>query len=118
MRFKAKEWLVALALGMVLAGFLALAMTRIGRQAGGAAGNWLEGVIEEKNFVSQPPETQITIGRGGVTRQRVDGTCTFVVRTADAKVYTVWVDPRVYRGKRVGDRFRFPRPEGGRQQAE
>lgn len=80
------------------------------RQSGAAGG--VEGVIVERQLEAAP-ETQITVGAGGVRRRELPGICQFIVRPADgagARLYTITVDPATYAAHQVGDRFYFVRP--------
>lgn len=78
------------------------------RQA--ASGGGIEGVITARQF-EQAPETQITVGSGGVHRRETSGVYRFHVRATDnGRVYTVTVDPKTYNAYKEGDRYYFARP--------
>ncbi len=91
--------------------FVLSAVFSLGRQANSTGG--VEGVIVGKEFVARP-ETQITVGQGGVHRRELAGDYLLRVRVPppeNGKVYTVWVDPSVYGARREGDRFYFVPPK-------
>lgn len=99
----------------VAAGLIALALTGITfyfllRQSAAAGGT--EGVIVARRL-NVAPETQITVGAGGVRRRELPGVCRFEVR-ASGRLYTITVDPTTYAAHRVGDRFYFVRPAAAR----
>lgn len=101
-----REVIIAVAVGLVLVGFIFFGISRLGKEA---TGGFLSGTITEKTFTPLP-ETRISIGKQGLNRQQVEGDYTFNVRVPDDRDYTVWVDRTVYDAMKVGDTFRFPRP--------
>lgn len=101
-----------LAIGAALAGcvLLGAAFYALVLRSGAAGG--IEGVIVSRRLEAAP-ETQITVGAGGVRRRELPGVCQFVVQAADgsgARLYTITVDPATYASHQVGDRFYFVRP--------
>ena len=104
-----RDMLVAMGVGLVAVGFLAFALWSLGRQATAAGG--VEGVIVAKEFVAQP-ETQVTVGRGGVTSREIAGEYVLRVQVPGegGKTYRVSVDRTVYEAKREGERYYFVRP--------
>ena len=69
-------------------------------------------MIVGREFVPRP-ETQITVGQGGVQSRTLAGDYLFRVRwpQENGKVYTVSVDPSVYDAQREGNRFLFVKPK-------
>ena len=106
---KWRDTLIALAAGAVVLGFVLYAVFSLGRQANSTGG--VDGIIVGKDFVPRP-ETQITVGQGGVRRRRSAGDYILRVRVPSEhdRVYRVAVDPAVYDGHREGDHFYFLRP--------
>ncbi len=107
---KWRDALIAVTAGAVVLGFVLYAVFALGRQANSTG--WAEGVIVGKEFVPRP-ETQITVGQGGVHARRLAGDHLFRVRVPQetGKVYTVVVDPGVYDAQREGDWFYFVKPK-------
>ncbi len=105
-----RDTLIAVAAGVVVLGFVLYAMFSLGRQANSTG--WVEGVIVGKEFVPRP-ETQITVGQGGVHRRTLAGDYLFRVRVPqeNGKIYTVFVDPSVYDAQQERDRFHFIKPK-------
>ena len=71
----------------------------------------LNGKITAKHFQPQPEE-QVTIGSGGLSSRKLDGSYTLEVyaELREKKLYTVWVDKTLYDEKKVGEEFSFLRP--------
>ena len=69
-------------------------------------------MIIGKEFVPRP-ETQITVGVGGVHSQTLAGDYLFRVQVPQesGKIYTVSVDLSVYDAHGVGDRYYFNEPK-------
>ena len=90
------------------------AVFSLGRQANSTGG--VEGIIVSKEFVPAP-ETQITVGAGGVHRRKMAGDYLLRVRvpSENGKVYTVSVDPSVYDEQRVGGPLLFREGESRRR---
>jgi hypothetical protein len=104
-----REGLVAAVGALIALLALGYAVTTMGTRV---RGDWLTGVIEEKQFKPKETETQITFGKGGLSSKTVEGEYTFIVRgDSDGKVYTVWISKAEYDAKSPGDRFRFIRPK-------
>lgn len=105
-----RDWAFAISGGILLLGLILFGISQMSR---GVAGSGITGIIVEKHFTPQPPETQITIGRGGVHERQVDGTYRFIVRVPaeDGKIYTVWVDKNTYENRKIGGKFYFLRPK-------
>lgn len=96
-----------LLLGAIIYGFV--------HTSEGVVGQGLTGKITAKHFEPQAPETQITIGKGGVKQRQIDGEYRFEVFVeAENKYYTVWVDKTVYEAQKEGDLFYFMRPAPAR----
>jgi hypothetical protein len=105
-----REWMIGLAGGIVALAGLGYALSTMGAKV---RGDWMTGVIEEKQFTPGVPETQISVGKDGLSSRQVEGEYTFVVRgESDGKIYTVWVGKADYEAKSPGERFRFLRPKG------
>ena len=105
-----RDILIAVAVGVLVLGFVLYAVLSLGRQANSTGGT--EGIIVGKEFVARP-ETQITVGQGGVHSRKLAGDCLFRVKVPqeNGEVYTVFVDPLVYDAQRVGNRFYFIKPK-------
>ena len=106
-----RDGLIAVAAGAVVLAFVLYAVFSLGRTANASGG--VEGIIVSKEFVAQP-ETQITIGQGGVHSRHKAGDYVFHVKVPqeNGKVYDVFVDPAVYASQREGDPYYFVRPKG------
>ena len=107
---KWRDALIAVAAGVVVLAFVLYAVFSLGRQANSSGG--VEGVIVSKEFVSRP-ETQITVGQGGVQSRKLAGDYIFHVRVPQekGKIYSVYVDPAVYEAHGAGDRYYFNEPK-------
>ena len=105
-----RDTLIAVGAGVAVLGFVLWAVLSLGRQANAAGG--VEGVIVSKEFVARP-ETQITIGQGGVHSRQKAGDYIFHVKVPqeNEKTYDVFVDPAIYASQREGERFYFVRPK-------
>ena len=103
-----RDLLVALATGVVVLGFIFYAFTNLSRQAN--ASGLIEGVIVSKAFVPQP-ETQVSVGKGGLNSQQIAGEYSFQVRVPQEnnRRYKVLVDPRIYERQQAGDHLLFKR---------
>ena len=106
---KWRDTLLAVGTGAVVLAFILYAVISLGRQANSTGG--VNGVIVGKEFAARP-ETQITIGQGGVHSRQLAGDYVFRVRVPQEhnRVYRVSVDPVVYGSHREGDSFYFVRP--------
>jgi hypothetical protein len=103
------ELIVSIALAAVLMGFLVFAFLSMGKKSA-KGGN--HGIITEMKFTPLA-ERQVTIGSGGIHARDVAGEYRLTVRVGDgpdAKEYHVFVDPRVYRQHKVGDKYFFVTP--------
>ncbi len=105
-----REMLLAVAGGVLGAALLGATFYFLLRQSAAAGG--IEGVIVARRLEAAP-ETQITVGAGGVRRRDLPGVCHFEVRAVngDNRLYTITVDPTTYASRHVGDRFYFVRPQ-------
>jgi hypothetical protein len=108
-RSSRREILIGIAIGAVLLALVIVAVLNMGAKV---SGKGLTGRITEKHFTPEEPSTEITIGKGGVSRREVDGTCKFVVWVeAEKKYYTIWDVPKsAYESHKVGDDYYFIRP--------
>ena len=104
-----RDTAIAVGAGLAVLGFVLYAVFALGRQAGSTGG--VEGIIISKEFVAQP-ETQVTVGKGGVSSRQIAGEYLLRVRVPSEqdKVYRVEVDPAVYEARREGERYYFIRP--------
>ena len=105
-----RDLLIAVGAGLAVLAFVLYAIFALGRQANASGG--VEGIIVAKEFVAQP-ETQVTVGRGGVSSHQTAGEYILRVRVPSEgnKVYRVYVDRAVYEVKREGERYYFVRPQ-------
>ncbi len=105
---KGRDFLIAVGVGLAILAFLVCAFVLLSHQA--AASGGVEGTITAKNFFPQQ-ETQITVGREGVSSRQSAGEYSFQVRgpVENNRVYKVTVDPLVYNSHAAGDRFYFVR---------
>ncbi len=63
------------------------------------------GKVVAKEFTPEPAQ-EITIGRGGVASQRVEGEYLLKVQTPDgSRIFNVWVDKLEYDKFKVGDDY-------------
>lgn len=93
----------ALLLGAIVFGFMHSSKDLVGQG--------LTGKITAKHFTPRAPETEITVGKGGLKQRQVDGDYRFEVFVeSENKFYTVWVDKTVYDAQKEGDLFYFMRP--------
>ena len=101
-----RDWLIALGAGSAILAFAFYSFIALSRQSTASGG--LEGIITAKDFVPRQ-ETQITVGREGVSSRQLAGEYSFQVRAGrdDARLYKVIVDPVVYNTRAVGDRYYF-----------
>ena len=106
-----RDLLVATGAGLAVLAFVLYAIFALGRQANSSGG--VEGIIAAKEFVAQP-ETQVTVGKDGVSSRQIAGEYILCVRVPGPRnqVYRVEVDAVDYAARRVGDRhyFLLPRP--------
>lgn len=104
-----RDLLIALGVGLAVLGFVLYAVFALGKQVNASGG--AEGVIVAKEFVSQP-ETQVTVGRGGVRSRQIAGEYILRVRVPSEsdKIYRVYVDRTTYDAKQPGERYYFIRP--------
>ena len=103
-----RDLLVAVGVGMAVLAFVAWAVVSLSSTPG------LEGVIVKKEFVAAP-ETQVTVGRGGVTSRQIAGEYILSVRVPqeNGKIYRVYVNAADYGSRREGERYYFIRPPAG-----
>ena len=103
-----KELFLGVIGGLVLMGAIIFGFLNMSRDV---AGKGITGKITAKHFTPHAPETQITVGKGGLQQREVDGEYRFEVFVEDEnKTYTVWVDKKVYEAQKEGDLFFFLRP--------
>lgn len=103
-----RELLLGVLAGLLLLGIIVFGFLNMSRDV---AGKGITGKITAKHFTPQAPESQITIGKGGLQQRQVDGDYRFEVFVQEEnKTYTVWVDKKVYEAQREGDLFYFLRP--------
>ena len=101
--------MIAVGVGLAVLGFVVYAVLTLGQQANSTG---VTGIIVSKEFVSQP-ETQVTVGRDGVSSRSIAGEYILCVRVPppENKVYRVEVDRAVYDAKRVGEDYYLLRPK-------
>ena len=100
-----RDVLIGLAIGAVVFGFVIFAIMKMGSSV---VGNTLTGTIVRKEFTPLS-EQRVTIGKGGINAQNLDGEYLFKVRVKN-DTYSVWVEKKTYESKKEGDSFLFPRP--------
>ena len=100
-----RDVIVGLTIGAVVFAFVIFAITKMGT---GVVGNTLTGTIVGKQFTPLA-EQRVTIGKGGVNAQHLDGEYVLKVRVKK-DTYSVWVDKKTYEARREGDAFFFARP--------
>ena len=104
-----RDLLIAVGAGLVVLAFVLYAIFALGRQATASGG--VEGIIVAREFVAQP-ETQVTVGKGGVSSRQLAGE--YILRVCvpseENKIYRVYVDRTVYEARREGERYYFVRP--------
>ena len=107
---RVRDTAIAVGAGLAVLGFVVYAVFALGGLAGSSGG--VEGIIVAKEFVAQP-ETQVTIGKGGVSSRQFAGEYILRVRvpSEEDKVYRVYVDRTVYEARREGERYYFIRPQ-------
>lgn len=105
-----RDTLLAAGAGLALLGFVIYAVLALNRQAGASGG--VEGIISAKEFIPQP-ETQVTVGRGGVKSREIAGEYILQVRvpSENGQSYRVYVDRADYDARREGERYYFIRPK-------
>ena len=103
-----RDTLIAMLAGAAVLAFVLYAMTYLSRQANASA--MVEGVIVGKAFVPRP-ETQVSVGRDGLSSRQLAGEYSFQVRVPQEndREYKVLVDPSIYYTRRVGDPLLFKR---------
>ena len=108
-----RDTLIAVGAGLAVLAFVAWAVISLSRTAASSGG--VEGVIVKKEFVAEP-ETQVTVGRGGVTSREIAGEYILSVRVPEerGKVYRVYVNAADFRLHHEGERYYFIRPPAGR----
>jgi hypothetical protein len=104
----ARDWLIGILAGVALLSFVALGIYTMSKRS---AGKSLSGVVIEKNFTPQA-ETQITVGKSGLHQRQIEGDYTLQVRvdSEGGKIYTLFVDKRLYDSRNPGDTIRFQPP--------
>ena len=103
-----RDTIIAVGVGLAMLAFVIWAMFSLSSTSG------VEGMIVKKEFVAAP-ETQVTVGRGGVTSRQVAGEYILSVRVPqeNGKVYRVYVSAADYGSHREGERYYFIRPSAG-----
>ena len=104
----AREVIIAVAVGLALFGFVIWGILLMSHDVSGHS--LLKGTILSKHFEPQPPEEQLTVGKGGLDEKNIDGIYTMEVRTADGKTYTVFVEKPIYESHQTGDELSFLPP--------
>lgn len=106
---RGRDTLIAVVAGGAILGFVAWAVLSLSRTAASSGG--VVGVIVRKDFVAAP-ETQVTVGRGGVSSREIAGDYILFVRVDQehGKVYRVHVNATDYGVVREGQRYYFIRP--------
>ena len=104
-----RDTLIAVGAGLAVLAFVVWAIVSLSSTAASAGG--VEGVIVKKEFIAAP-ETQVTVGRGGVTSREIAGEYILAVRVPEENgtVYRVYVNAADYRSHREGERYYFIRP--------
>lgn len=96
------RWIAA-GIAIIVLGFIAWATIYLAGTTG-RSGSFTGEVIEK--VFTPAPERQITVGRGGVHAQDVEGEYLLKVRHPDGeRVFHVWVDKETFDNVGVGDRF-------------
>ena len=105
---RVRDTIIAVGAGLAMLAFVIWAVVSLSSTPG------LEGVIVKKEFAAAP-ETQVTVGRGGVTSRQVAGEYILSVRVPqeNGKVYRVYVNAADYGSHREGERYYFIRPPAG-----
>ncbi len=106
-----RDTLIAIGAGLAMLVFVLYAIFYFSRQADSTGG--IAGIIVSKEFVPRP-ETQITVGQGGLSRRAIAGEYSFRVQTGgeNGPLYRVQVNAATYTSHQVGDTFFFLRPTG------
>ena len=104
-----RDTLIAVGSGLAVLAFVVWAVVSLSGTAASSGG--VEGVIVKKEFIAVP-ETQVTVGRGGVTSRQIAGEYVLAVRVPqeNGKVYRVYVNAVDYQSHREGERYYFIRP--------
>ena len=100
-----RDTLIAVGAGLAVLAFVAWAVVSLSSTPG------VEGVIVKKEFTAAP-ETQVTVGQGGVTSREIAGEYVLEVRVPQekGKTYRVYVNAADYRSHQEGERYYFIRP--------
>ena len=106
-----KEIAIGIGATVLLVALLAWGFVLLSKQV---PDNNLTGTITAKHFTPRPPETQITIGQGGLAERHDDGDYTFDIHVAsEDHDYILYVDKTLWDQKNVGDEITFVRPPKG-----
>lgn len=99
-----RDTVIAVAVGLAVIGLFIGALMYCFERAGTRG---VHGVIIDKSFVVQP-ETEITVGAGGLKKKDIPGEYSFKVRdTIKGTVYTLSVSKEVFERYSVGDEYYF-----------
>lgn len=105
-----KEIIIGILVAIALFAAVLYGMGKMGNRI---TANKLTGVIEGKDF-TPAPETQLTIGKGGVKSEQLKGDFFLKVR-ARGDLYWVGVDEATYKARKEGESYTFPAPQGGKK---
>jgi len=101
---KRDRW-ISLVVASVIMFFLVFAVMEMSKGYRGVTGT-----IVEKKFVAAP-ETQITVGDGGLRKKDIPGNFYFIIHVPqDDQDYSLKVDQVVFESKEEGEEFYFVRP--------
>jgi hypothetical protein len=105
-----REFIIALACGLGILGFLVYGVSVMGARQQKASTNTLTGRVVEKKF-TPAPEEQVSFGRSGVRSQQIAGEYILRVHVAiEDRTFEVPVDANTFEAVRVGSNFSFRRP--------
>ena len=107
-RTSAREVIIAVAAGLALLGFVIWGILLMSHDVSGHS--LLKGTIISRHFEPQPPEEQLTVGKGGLDERNIDGIYTMEVRTPDGRTYKVFVEKPIYQSHNTGDELSFLPP--------
>ncbi|CEF48976.1 unnamed protein product [uncultured bacterium] len=103
-RANRRDTLIAISVGVALVAFLAMALIYSFEHAGGRG---VHGILVQKIFVVHP-QTEISVGAGGLNKKEIPGEFSFKVRdTIKGTVYTLSVSKEVYDRYSEGDEYFF-----------
>ena len=103
-----RDVIIAVAVGLALLAFVIWGILQMSHDTSNHS--LLTGTIVSKHFQPQPPEEQLTVGKGGLDERNIDGIYTMEVRTPDGHTYTVYVEKPTYEDRKPGDELMFLPP--------